>query len=84
MKDEFRKITEMLLKAGFTYTEDNTYSNNYCSVCLDYNKEGETVITNSFGSIMERLPTNCFALIGWLVCRGMISLSFVEHIHQSR
>lgn len=82
--NEAKKIADMLLKAGFTDTEDNTYSNLYCSVCLDYHKEGETAIVNSYGSIMEQLPTNYFALVGWLVCRGMISLSFVEYIHPNR
>ena len=75
-----KQIIDLLKKAGFKKTERCSYSNLYCCVCLDYQKKGETVIVNNYGGIMEQLPTNYFAILGWLLVRGMVSLTFVEKI----
>lgn len=82
MKPHIKKIVELLKTADFKRTEKNAYANLYCCVCLDYQKDGETIIVNNHGGIMEQLPTNYYAIIGWLVCRGMVSLSLVEKIYK--
>ena len=76
-----KNIIELLKSAGFKRTEKKSYANLYCLICLDYQKEGETVIINNYGGIMEQLPTNYYAIVGWLVCRGMITLRLVEKIY---
>lgn len=81
MKPHIKKIVELLKKAGFKRTEKNCYDNLYCCICLDYQKDGETIIVNNYGGIMDQIPTNYFAIVGWLVCRGMLSLGLVEKIY---
>lgn len=71
-------LVNLLKEAGFEETEDNSYSNLYCSVCLDYQKEGETVIVNNHGGIMEQLPTNYYAILGWLLKSRMGSIKLLD------
>ncbi len=73
-----KQIIDLLLKGGFVDTGDNSYSNLYCSVCLDYQHGGETVIVNNQGGIMEQLPTNYYAILGWLLHRRMIAITILD------
>ena len=75
---DIKIIVQFLKKAGFKRTEKNAYSNLYCCICLDYQKTGETVIVNNHGGIMEELPTNYYAILGWLLSRHMISVSILN------
>lgn len=83
MSDKNKHIISLLKEAGFESTEenanDNDYANLYCCVCLDYQKEGETVIVNNHGGIMEQLPTNYYAILGWLLKSRMGSIKLLDH-----
>jgi hypothetical protein len=78
--DKYKKITDLLRKAGFEQAEEagRDYANDYCCVCLDYQKEGETIIVNNSGGIMEQLPTNYYALLGWLLKSRMGSIKLLD------
>ena len=78
MSNPNKKIINLLKEAGFEETEDNCYSNLYCSVCLDYQKECETVIVNNHSGIMEQLPTNYYAILGWLLKSRMGSIKLLD------
>lgn len=74
-----KKIIDLLMEAGFQNTdEEGQYANLYCCVCLDYQKEGETVIVNNHGGIMEQLPTNYYAILGWLLKSRMGSIKLLD------
>lgn len=73
-----KQIIDLLKEAAFEETEDNSYSNLYCCVCLDYQNEGETVIVNNYGGIMEQLPTNYYAILGWLLKSRMGSVKLLD------
>lgn len=72
------KIVELLKEAEFENTDDGDYANLYCCVCLDYQKKGETVIVNNSGGIMEQLPTNYYAILGWLLKSRMGSIKLLD------
>lgn len=74
-----KQIIGLLIEAYFEETEKDCYANEYCSVCLDYNKVGETVIVNNHGGIMEQLPTNYYAILGWLLKSRMGSIKLLDH-----
>ena len=78
--EKYKKIIDLLRKAGFDQTEEMSrdYANLYCCVCLDYQKEGETIIVNNSGGIMEQLPTNYYALLGWLLKSRMGSIKLLD------
>lgn len=79
MSDPNKKIIKILKESGFEATgDDGVYANQYCSVNLDYQKEGETVIVNNYGAIMEQLPTNYYAILGWLLKRRMGSIKLLD------
>jgi hypothetical protein len=78
MSNPNKSIINLLKAAGFKETEDNSYSNLYCCICLDYQKEGETVIVNNHGGIMEQLPTNYYAILGWLLKSRMGSIKLLD------
>jgi hypothetical protein len=78
MSNPHKKIINILKESGFEETEDNSYSNLYCCVCLDYQQEGETVIVNNHGGIMEQLPTNYYAILGWLLKSRMGSVKLLD------
>lgn len=80
MSNPNKKIINLLKESGFEKTDedDESYSNLYCCVCLDYQKEGETVIVNNHGGIMEQLPTNYYAILGWLLKSRMASIKILE------
>ena len=75
-----KKIITLLKEAGFEKTneEDESYENLYCCVCIDYQKSGETVIVNNHGGIMEQLPTNYYAILGWLLKSRMGSIKLLD------
>lgn len=79
MSSPNEKIVSLLKEAGFEVTDDGDYANLYCCVCLDYQKEGETVIVNNYGGIMEQLPTNYYAILGWLLKSRMASIKILDH-----
>ena len=70
---EIKKIQEFLLSSGFQLVEDD-YANDYCCVCIDYQKEGETRIVDNDGDILIDLPTNYYAILGWLLEKRMASV----------
>lgn len=76
----YKQIIDLLYKAGFQQTEEYKpyYANLYCSIHLDYQKAGETVIVNSHGGIMEQLPTNYYAILGWLLKSRMGSIKLLD------
>jgi hypothetical protein len=78
--DRYKKILNLLLKAGFEQTEEASrdFANQYCCICLDYQKKGETVIVNNTGGIMEQLPTNYYAILGWLLKSRMGSIKLLD------
>lgn len=78
--NEYKKMITLLQKAGFDKTEESSrdYANQYCVVSLDYQKEGETVIVNNSGGIMEQLPTNYYAILGWLLKSRMGSIKLLD------
>jgi len=78
MSNPNKQVIKLLKVSGFEETEDDSYSNQYCCVCLDYCKEGETVIINSNGGIMEQLPTNYYAILGWLLKSRMGSIKLLD------
>lgn len=79
MSNPNKQIISLLKEAGFEITGDlDSYANLYCCVCLDYQKEGETVIVNSSGGIMEQLPTNYYAILGWLLKSRMGSIKLLD------
>lgn len=78
MSNPNKRIINLLKEAGFEETEDNSFSNLYCSVCLDYQKEGDTVIVNNHGGIMAQLPTNYYAILGWLLKSRMGSIKLLD------
>jgi hypothetical protein len=78
MSNPNKQIITILKESGFEETEDDSYSNQYCCVCLDYQKEGETVIVNNYGGIMEQLPTNYYAILGWLLKSRMGSIKLLD------
>lgn len=77
---KYKQIIDLLHLAGFQQTEEHKpyYANLYCSVHLDYQKKGETVIVNNYGGIMEQLPTNYYAILGWLLKSRMASIKILE------
>lgn len=79
--EKYKKIVSLLTMAGFEQTEETSrdYANLYCCICLDYQKEGETVIVNNGGGIMEQLPTNYYAILGWLLKSRMASIKIINH-----
>jgi hypothetical protein len=74
------QLINLLKEAGFEKIdeEDEVYANLYCCVCVDYQKEGETVIVNNIGGIMEQLPTNYYAILGWLLKSRMGSIKLLD------
>lgn len=80
MSNPNKKIITTLKESGFEKTDeaDESYANLYCCVCLDYQKEGETVIVNNHGGIMEQLPTNYYAILGWLLKSRMGSIKLLD------
>lgn len=77
----YKQIVDLLYHAGFQQTEEHKayYANLYCSIHLDYQKEGETVIVNNHGGIMEQLPTNYYAILGWLLKSRMGPIKLLDH-----
>lgn len=75
-----QKIIKLLKSASFEQTEEvsRDYVNDYCCICLDYQKTGETVIVNNHGGIMEQLPTNYYAILGWLLKSRMGSIKLLD------
>jgi len=78
MSNPDKKIINLLKEAGFEETEDDSYSNLYFSVCIDYQKDGETIIVNNHGGIVEQLPTNYYAILGWLLKSRMGSIKLLD------
>lgn len=80
MSSPNKQIINLLKAAGFKKTdeEDESYANLYCRVCLDHQKEGETVIVNNHGGIIEHLPTNYYAILGWLLKSRMGSIKLLD------
>ncbi len=75
-----KQIVGLLKEAGFESTgDDGAYANQYCSINLDYQKEGYTVIVNNYGGIMEDLPTNIYAILGWLLKSRMGSIKLLDY-----
>lgn len=70
---QVEKIKELLVKAGFKLVEED-YANDYCCVCIDYNEDDKTIIVNNEGDIMIELPTNYYAVLGWLLEKRMASV----------
>lgn len=79
MSNPNKRIINLLKEAGFESSGDlDSYANPYCCVCLDYQKEGETIIVNNQGGIMEQLPTNYYAILGWLLKSRMGSIKLLD------
>lgn len=72
MNKNIKSVVSLLKNNGFKRVEKNAYDNTYCCICLDYMIEGETVIVNNQGDIIQELPTNYFAIYGWLVIKKYI------------
>jgi len=79
MNNPNKQIIDLLTEAGFESTgEDGAYANQYCCINLDYQKEGYTVVVNNYGGIMEDLPTNVYAILGWLLKSRMGSIKLLD------
>jgi len=78
--DRNKKIIELLRKAGFEQLEEASrdYVNDFCVVSLDYQRQGDTIIVNNYGGIMEQLPTNYYAILGWLLKSRMGSIKLLD------
>lgn len=78
--DKYKDIINLLLTSGFEQMEETSrdFANQYCCVCLDYQKKDETVIVNNSGGIMEQLPTNYYAILGWLLKSRMGSIKLLD------
>lgn len=80
MSKQNNQIINLLKESGFTKTDedDESYANIYCCVCIDYQKKGETVIVNNSGGVMEQLPTNYYAILGWLLKSRMGTIKLLD------
>ena len=78
--EKYKKIVHLLLTSGFEQVEEfsRDYANQYCVVSLDHQKEDETVIVNNYGGIIEQLPTNYYAILGWLLKSRMGSIKLLD------
>ena len=78
------EIRDLLTQAGFTQSDDPTdYYNDYICVCLQYEGAAYTRIVNNNGDILIDLPTNLYALIGWLLLKRFISFQFIDNLKRS-
>ena len=73
---------DLLLKAGFTKepSEPGMFYNDYVCFNINYQKVGETVINDGEGDIVETLPTNTYAFLGFLIKKRFVSFQFVDQI----
>jgi len=73
------EIRDLLINAGFTQSDDpNDYYNDYICICLQYEDSTETRIVNNNGDTLVCLPTNYWALLGWLLKKRFISFIFID------
>ncbi len=73
---------DLLLKAGFSGepSEPGMFYNDYVCFNINYQKEYVTVVTDSDGNIVEELPTNSYAFLGFLLKKRFVSFQFVDNI----
>jgi len=73
---------DLLLKAGFSSeeSEPGMFYNDYVCFSINYQSEGVTVVTNNDGDIIEQLPTNSYAFLGYLIKKRFVSFQFVDNI----
>lgn len=73
------EIHDLLTRAGFSKSDDpNNYYNDYICICLQYDGSSETRIVNNDGYLLICLPTNYYALLGWLLKKRFISFMFID------
>ncbi len=78
------EIRDLLTNAGFTQSDDpNDYYNDYICICLQYEGAEYTRMVNNYGDILVDLPTNYYALLGWLLMKRFISFGFIDSIKWS-
>jgi hypothetical protein len=73
---------DLLLKAGFSKeeSEPGMFYNNYICFNINYQREGITMVTDNDGDIIEQLPTNSYAFLGFLIKKRFVSFQFVDSI----
>jgi hypothetical protein len=73
---------ELLLKAGFSSEESDPgmLYNDYVCFNINYQRAGVTDVTDSDGNIVEQLPTNSYAFLGFLIKKRFVSFQFVDSI----
>lgn len=83
MTQSIIEIRELLIKAGFSKepSEPGMYYNDYVSVNIDYQKKGEIIIVNAIGNIVGQLPTNYYAILGWLLKKRLVSFMFLDSLN---
>jgi hypothetical protein len=82
IKKEYIGPADLLIKAGFTSEPSEPGMFYRGDVCfnINYDRAGETVINSSSGAIIERLPTNTYAFLGWLIKFRLVDFMFAEKI----
>jgi hypothetical protein len=73
---------DLLLKAGFSSEESvpGMFYNDYVCFNINYQREGITDVTNNDGDIVECLPTNSYAFLGFLIKKRFVSFQFVDDV----
>lgn len=77
-------IKDLLTNAGFSKSDDeNDYYNDYICVCLRYDGKHATRIVNNNGAILIDLPTNYYAILGWLLLKRFVSFGFIDSLNHN-
>jgi hypothetical protein len=73
---------DLLLKAGFSSesSEPGMFYNDYVCFNINYQKTGVTDVTDNEGNIVEHLPTNSYAFLGFLIKKRFVSFQFVDSV----
>jgi hypothetical protein len=73
---------DLLLKAGFSSepSEPGMFYNDYVCFNINYDKRGVTMVNDNEGNIVENLPTNSYAFLGFLIKKRFISFQFIDQI----
>ena len=73
---------DLLLKAGFTGepSEPGMFYNDYVCFNINYQNATHTVVTDNNGDIVETLPTNSYAFLGFLLKKRFVSFQFVDNV----
>jgi hypothetical protein len=82
MSKEKFSPADLLLKAGFSGepSEPGMFYNDYVCFNINYQRAGVTDVTDNDGNIVEQLPTNSYAFLGFLIKKRFVSFQFVDNI----